>query len=89
MAILLAHPSFADYRQDVGHAGLVQELGPLTPTGAGVAVVQVEAPVEVAGEETWLPDPAQAEFAGKTIANSSGAPAGLYSSHATGVGRAF
>jgi hypothetical protein len=88
-AILLAHPSFADYRQDIGHAGLVQELGLLTPTGAGVAVVQVEAPVEVAGEETWLPDPAQAEFAGKTIANSSGAPAGLYSSHATGVGRAF
>jgi hypothetical protein len=57
--------------------------------GAGVSVVQVEAPVEVAGAKTWMPDPGQTEFAGKTITNSSSAPAGLYSGHATGVGRAF
>jgi hypothetical protein len=82
-------PALADFRHDIGHAGLAQELGTLLPTGAGVPAVQVEAPVEVAGEKTWMPDPGQAEFAGKFIINSSNAPAGLYSSHASGVGRAF
>jgi hypothetical protein len=88
-AVALAAPSLADYRQDIGHAGLAQELGPLLPRGTGVPVVQVEAPVDVAGEKTWTPDLGQAEFAGKTISNSSSAPAGLYSGHATSVGRAF
>lgn len=92
LALLLGAPAAfaqADYRQDIGHAALAAELGPQLPDGSGVAVVQVEAPVEVEGQPTWQPDPGNAEFTGKLISNPSGAPAGLYSGHATGVGRAF
>lgn len=79
----------ADYRRDIGHTALAAELGPLLPAGRGVPVAQVEAPVEINGQKTWFPDPTVAEFAGKTITNDSNAPAGLYSGHATGVGRAI
>ena len=92
ITLLLALPATvarADYRQDIGHAALAAELGPQLPTGADVGVVQVEAPVTVDEQLTWQPDPGNPEFAGKLIGNSSGAPAGLYSGHATGVGRAF
>lgn len=91
LVLLLGVPAAApaDYRQDIGHAALAAELGPQLPAGASVGVVQVEAPVEVDGQPTWQPDPGNAEFAGKLISNPSGAPAGLHSGHATGVGRAF
>lgn len=79
----------ADYRADVGYTRLKQELGSAMPDGTGIRVTQVEGTQLVNGQEAWFPDPASAEFAGKTISNNSGAPAGLYSSHATSVGSSF
>lgn len=79
----------ADYRGDIGYTKLQQELGSAVPDGAGVRVTQVEGTELVSGQDAWFPDPAHAEFVGKTISNASGAPAGLYSSHATSVGGSF
>ena len=76
----------ADYRADIGYTKLRQQLGLATPDGTGIRVTQVEGSTQVNGQEVWFPDPANAEFVGKTISNASGAPAGLYSSHATSVG---
>jgi hypothetical protein len=79
----------ADYRGDIGYTKLQQELGSAIPDGTGIRVTQVEGDELVNGQNAWLPDPANAEFSGKTISNASGAPAGLYSSHATSVGGSF
>lgn len=79
----------ADYRGDIGYTKLQQELGSAIPNGAGIRVTQVEGTQLVNGQEAWFPDPAHAEFFGKTISNASEAPAGLYSSHATSVGGSF
>ncbi len=79
----------ADYRSDIGYTALQQELGTATPDGTGIRVTQVEGSEQVDGQNAWFPDPSHAEFVGKTISNASGAPAGLYSSHATSVGGSF
>ncbi|GMW07379.1 MAG: hypothetical protein AMXMBFR8_21750 [Nevskiales bacterium] len=82
----------ASYRDDVGYTALQAELGAgNTPDGAGVPVSQIEASMPVGGQDTWMPDPSHAEFVGKTITNASvpPAPAGVYSSHATDVGRRY
>ena len=50
----------ADWKSDIGYTALQAELGANMPTGAGVKVTQVEA--------SWgMPDPSNAEFAGKTF----------------------
>ncbi|MDP2324724.1 MAG: hypothetical protein Q8N51_11910, partial [Gammaproteobacteria bacterium] len=79
----------ADYRSDVGYTRLQQDLGASIPSGTGVIVSQVEGSVLVNGQNAWMPDILDAEFVGKTISNASNATPGLYSSHATGVGRNF
>ncbi len=79
----------ADYRSDIGYTKLQQDLGGSIPNGAGVVVSQVEGTQLVNGQDAWMPDITNSEFVGKTIVNASGAPAGLYSGHATPVGRAF
>lgn len=79
----------ADYRGDIGFTKLQQELGVAIPDGTGIRLTQVEGSTQVNGQDVWFPDPANAEFVGKTISNASGAPAGLYSSHATSVGGSF
>jgi hypothetical protein len=77
----------AQWQADVGYTQLQGELGALTPDGSGVVVSHVEGSVTVDGHQTWMPDPGHAEFLGKTLTDISGAPAGLYSSHATSVGQ--
>jgi hypothetical protein len=86
---LLPGLSLADYRGDIAYTELQQELGVAVPDGTGIRVTQVEGNEQVNGQDAWFPDPANAEFVGKTISNASGAPAGLYSSHATSVGGSF
>lgn len=91
IAVLALLPTIAaaDYRGDIGYTALQQELGAAIPDGAGIRVTQVEGNESVNGQDAWFPDPAHAEFVGKTISNASGAPAGLYSGHATSVGGSF
>ncbi|MEZ5561713.1 MAG: hypothetical protein R3F27_01995 [Gammaproteobacteria bacterium] len=86
---LLPTVVMADYRGDIGHTKLQQELGAATPDGTGIRVTQVEGNELVNGQDAWFPDPAHTEFVGKTISNASGAASGLYSSHATSVGGSF
>ena len=86
---LLPTVATADYKADIGYTKLQQELGVLTPHGMGIRVTQVEGSTQASGQEVWFPDPASAEFVGKTISNASAAPTGLYSEHATSVGGSF
>jgi len=79
----------ADYRNDVGYTKLQLDLGGAIPDGGGVEVGQVEGTQLVNGQDAWMPDITNGEFTGKTIVNASGAPAGLYSGHATPVGQTF
>lgn len=83
------HAALAAYADDVGLARLREELGGAMPSGTGVAVSQVEGAVTIDGQSTWAPNPSDAEFAGKSIVELSGAPAGIYSGHASSVGRYF
>jgi hypothetical protein len=78
--LTLAAPAMAD---EIGYEELVARLGSAVPTGAGVQVVQVEAN-ESAGL-SYRPNPAEADFAGKSFNLFSGASAD--SGHATFVGR--
>lgn len=73
-------PGFAGDKDDIGLTTLMAELGTNTPTGAGIGVSQVEAPL---GSD-YSADPANPELAGKTITLKSGATGA--SSHATVVG---
>lgn len=86
VAPLLAH---AGYRDDVGFTKLQADLGATLPTGAGVVVSQVEASVIVDGQQTWVPDPSNGDFTGKSITQIYAAPAGLFSGHATAIGQDF
>lgn len=82
--------TWAAYADDVGFRRLQDELGAASvPTGAGVAVAQIEGSVLVNSQSTWAPDVNNSEFAGKSIVDLSGAPDGLYSGHATGVGQSY
>lgn len=70
----------ADWKFDIGYTQLQAELGADLPTGAGVLVTQVEA-------SYGMPDPTNAEFAGKTFTIKS--PSEVVTSHATTVGQYF
>jgi len=69
---------------DGGITALRARLGSAAPTGAGMAVMQVEAPE---GSGAYAPNPADAAFVGKTITRMD--PAAGNSSHATTVGQAL
>lgn len=97
LSLTLSPIAEATYLDDIGYSALQAQLGALTPTGTGVHVAQVEAPInDVSGGAApiFMPDPSYlstsgAEFAGKTITPIGGNPAGTYSNHATGVGSLF
>ena len=74
----------ADYREDIGHHLLQQEVGSVLPDGSGVNVTQVEAK----SNNAWMPDPEDLEFSGKVITNQTGL-SNLISGHATRVGKYF
>ena len=71
---------WADYKADIGWTKLQSELGGALPTGAGVAVTQVEA-AESPGN--YGPNTGSGDFAGKTFTFKSGAAGN--SGHATTV----
>ena len=77
----------ADYRTDIGHVKLALELGAALPTGIGVGVSQIEAPLSTPLPGTYLPNTTVSEFSGKTFTAASGA--GGISSHATTVALYF
>ena len=84
----------AAYIDDIGYTALQAQLGALTPTGAGVRVAQVEAPInDVSGisppPPIFMPDPSYSEFLGRTITAVGGNPSDNYSGHATTVGTLF
>ncbi|MBT8339386.1 MAG: hypothetical protein HKP58_14440, partial [Desulfatitalea sp.] len=66
----------ADWRADVGYTRLAMELGDTMPGGMGLGVCQVEAVAPAGQVYTWMPDPANAAFAGNSLTDYSGAPAG-------------
>ncbi len=77
----------AAYTTTIRYTDLVNELnlrGLSVPTGTGVSVTQVEAPLTQGGSN-YLPNTADSEFAGKMIADQTGG--GTSSSHATTVGK--
>ncbi len=84
LAIILTivAPALAD---EIGYEELLARLGSAAPTGAGVPIVQVEAN-ESAGL-SYRPNPAEADFAGKSFNLFSGGSTN--SGHATFVGRNF
>ncbi|MDP6414897.1 MAG: hypothetical protein QGG54_07720 [Gammaproteobacteria bacterium] len=84
-----ALPAHADYKADVGYTALESELGTGIPDGSGVPVSQSEASIQVGTDTAWILDPGNAEFSGKTVTDVSGAVPGIYSGHATGVGKKF
>jgi hypothetical protein len=81
--LTLAAPAVAD---EIGYEELVARLGSAVPTGAGVQVVQVEANESTSGL-SYRPNPAEADFAGKSFNLFSGGS--ITSGHATFVGRNF
>ena len=85
-------PDVQAYMVDIGYTALQNELGAATPTGAGVRVGHVEAPInDVSGGASpiFMPNPTHPEFAGKTITAVTANPSGSYSDHATVVGTLF
>lgn len=85
--ILAATPgeSFAGFRDDIGLTALLTELGGSAPTGAGISVSQVEAPL--ANTNSYQPDSANPELTGKTISPKSGVASASW--HATLVARYY
>lgn len=79
----------AAYVDDVGYTALTTELGAGLPDGSGVAVSLVEAAVQSGDDLAWMPNTADGEFTGKTITDITGAVPGVYSGHATSVGKRF
>lgn len=83
----------ADWRDDIGLTQLAAELGPATPTGAGIPLLQSEAN-NIESPPNYLPatggpDPftGTGSFAGKTFHPQSGA--GTELGHAVSVGSYF
>lgn len=77
---------------DIGYGALQNTLGASTPTGAGVRVTQVEAPInDTSGgaPPVYMPDPSDFQFIGKIITPYDGNLSGSYSGHATSVGGLF
>jgi hypothetical protein len=94
----VAGGALADYKDDIGYTQLISELGSAAPDGSGVPVTQAEAATSWVDHDNdpatpdwpvYLPDPANAAFAGKLISDLTGADFGTYSGHATAVGRRF
>jgi hypothetical protein len=87
---LCAHAvAHADYKSDIGFSRLQSEIGGGLSSGTGVRVSQAEADTSSDPNiYSYLPDPTDTQFTGKTITDKTGAP-GAYSAHATGVGRRF
>lgn len=80
----------AGYLDDVGFTLLKQQLGAATPDGSGVPVAHIESRIDTNNPDAFpnfLPDPSDAEFAGKDFVEVS--PNGEISSHATLVGRRY
>ena len=81
--------AYADYQSDIGFTRLQSETGGSLETGIGVEVTQAEADTNTDPDiYSYLPDPSNSQFTGKTITDKTLAP-GLYSSHATSVGKNF
>jgi len=78
-------PAVASYVDLMDYPRLETELGPDIPTGAGVAVMQVEGKDD---QGRYMPDTADAEFSGKTITDVTGTSSGT-SSHAQQVALNF
>ncbi|MDH5766952.1 MAG: hypothetical protein OEZ38_13150, partial [Gammaproteobacteria bacterium] len=90
LLLLVSNQLLADYKADIGHTRLLNELGASTPNGAGVQVAQSEADTDgVAGSPfAALPDASDSRFTGKTIINVTPGN-NTVSGHATGVGALF
>jgi hypothetical protein len=85
-----------DYRDEVGYVQLQAALNGRLPDGHGIAVAQVEAPVNSKPEfwrygaaGTWWPDPEDIEFKGKQLGYGSPHADGEPSGHANSVARLF
>lgn len=88
VSAIISLPSYAaDFRDDIGYTRLQAELGATLPTGAGVAVTQVEA-VDPAGSTTYAPNSSGGQFVGKTFTYSPVNPT-EFSQHATLAGEFF
>lgn len=81
----LSIAAYADYKDDIGYTMLQIELGIDLPDGSGVPVTQTEA---LSGG-SWMPDPTDPQFSGKTMTYHTGETPGIYSQHATSVGKRF
>ena len=84
MSLILAAGSssgLAGHQDDIGLTALQAELGGNTPTGAGIAVSQVEGPVE---PDYYYANPAEPQLSGKSFELKSGSRAGT-SYHADAV----
>jgi hypothetical protein len=79
------HLSVAGYKDDIGLTALQTELGAGAPTGAGIAVTQVE--FGFPNTSNYLADVTHSELLGKAVTAKSGTAAA--SGHATTVGRNF
>ena len=69
------------YFTDIGYTALQDRLGAATPTGAGVSLVQVEAP----SSGNYRPNTSLSQFSGITFTDHS--TGGSTSTHATDVGK--
>ena len=81
----------AGYIDLIGYPELKAELGISVPTGAGVEVMQVEAPITDPNDSEvfrYMPDKMDPAFAGKTITDATKTSTGT-SSHAQQVGLNF
>jgi len=90
IASLLIHYSgllYADYKADIGHTQLANELGASLPRGSNVRVSQSEADTDGVTGAPYkaIPDVNDSRFTGKTI-NSITANNNIISGHATSVG---
>jgi hypothetical protein len=85
LAVIIAAPAGAGYKDDIGYTALAGKLGAATPDGTGVTASQVEAP-DSSGR--YRPDETASQFAGKTFNFISGSTTSA-SSHATTVGTYF
>ncbi len=88
-------PLRADWKADIGHTQLADELGAALPTGAGVTVIMTEAPFGAG--DPYLPQAqpgadstfaGTGTFTGTTFVNVTESATGI-SGHASTVGRAF
>jgi len=78
----------AGYKDDIGYTRLLVEQGAKMPDGNGLHVTQVES--EDATSLAYMPDVKDAQFTGKLITDRSyTSPGGLFSNHATNVGKLF